>query len=77
MSCIMTGGMSSSHVDYHSKLVMSKDAAATRQPLQQTSCMPTGLTQKNIEFLSFDIAENEFYHENELYFMVSQNYFHN
>ena len=35
------------------------------------------LTQKNIEFLSFDRAENEFHHENESYFLVSQNYFHN
>ena len=28
-----------------------------RQPLQQTLCMPTGLTQKNIEFLSFDMQQ--------------------
>ena len=78
MSCIMTGGMSSSHVDYHSKLVMSKDAAATSQAATATNIMHAHrLTQKNIEFLSFDIAENEFYHENELYFMVSQDYFHN
>ena len=73
MSCIMTGGMSSSHVDYHSKLVMSKDAAATATNIMHAH----RLTQKNIEFLSFDMAENEFYHENELHFMVSQNYFHN
>ena len=53
MSCIMTGGMSSSHVDYHSKLVMRKDG-------NNNLCMPTGKRQhihkKNIEFLQFDMA---------------------